>query len=241
MTQPPDPRPPLLMTRPQAASRAFAAGFRARFGADWPVILAPVMEIAVLDAPIPEFDAVIFTSQNAVAPLAGQVAARGRRAYCVGSKTAAAAREAGFDVVSGSGDAAALVEVIRAHHNRGRLLHARGEEIAFPLADTLKSAGIDTDQAILYRQEACTFPDDLRERIMGGGPLLVPLFSPRSARLLADRLGGDHARLRIAAISPAVAEAAKALRPEALEVADRPDADGVEQALARLIGAANAG
>jgi len=241
MRQPPDPRPPLLMTRPRAASQVFAARFRDRFGADWPVILAPVMEIETLDAAIPAFDAVIFTSQNAVAPLVARVPAEGRRAYCVGRKTARAALDAGFQVVEGGGDAAALLDVIRSAQRGGRLLHARGEEIAFPLYEKLNSAGIETVEAVLYRQKPQSFPPELLARIAAAGPVLAPIFSPRSARLLAAQLQGRDLTLRIAAISPAVAEAAAALDPEALEIATRPDAAGVEDALARLIGAADPG
>lgn len=245
MTEPPDPRPPLLLTRPRAASEAFAARFRARFGADWPMILAPLIEIVPLAPQVPEAAAVIFTSQNAVAPLVALSPAAGRRAYCVGARTAAAARAAGFEVITGAGDAHALFETISTAEPSGPLLHARGAEVAAPLGDWLNSAGIETVEAVLYRQEPRAFEAGLRARMLERELLLVPLFSPRSARLLVDELGARSSdampRLWVAAISEAVAEAAGPLGAERLEIAPHPDAAGVEEALARLLGAADPG
>lgn len=236
-----DPRPTLLLSRPRADSEAFAARFRARHGADWPAIVAPVIEIAPVAARVPDFTAVIFTSRHAVASLVAKAPAAGRRAYCVGARTAEAARAAGFDAVTGPGDAAALVDLIRAAPPAGRLLHARGDESAFPVADRLNSAGIETIEAVLYRQEVQDFPADLLARIDAAGALAAPIFSPRSAQLLAGHLAGRGLDLRVAAISPAVAEAAQALHPKRLEIAETPDAAGVGAALLRLLGPADPG
>jgi len=245
MTEPPAPRPPLLLTRPRATSEAFAARFRARFGADWPVILAPLIEIVPLAPQVPEAAAVIFTSQNAIAPLIAMSPAAGRRAYCVGARTAAAARAAGFEVITGAGDARALFETLRNAKQTGPLLHARGAEVAAPLADWLNAAGIETIEAILYRQESRAFEPVARALIRAEKVLLVPLFSPRSARLLADEIGARSSdagpRLWVAAISEAVAEAARPLGAARLEIAPHPDAAGMEEALARLLGAADPG
>ena len=236
-----DPRPTLLLSRPRADSEGFAARFRARHGVDWPVIVAPVIEIAPVAAPVPTFTAAIFTSRHAVAPLVAQTPAAGRRAYCVGARTAEAARAAGFDTVTGPGDAATLVELIRAAPPGGRLLHARGDESAFPVADRLNSAGIETIEAILYRQEVQDLPADLLARIDAAHVLAAPVFSPRSARLLAGHLAGRGLDLRVAVISPAVAEAARALNPTQLRIAETPDTAGVWAALLRLLGLADPG
>jgi uroporphyrinogen-III synthase len=64
--------------------------------------------------------------------------------------------------------------------------------------------------------------------------VIIPLFSPRSAAILAD-FGPFAAPLLLAAISPAVAEKAAILAPTQLQVADSPDAAGMLAAIARLI------
>ena len=63
-------RPPLLLTRPRAGSERFAAQFRARMGADWPVVIAPLLETAPTGADLPAANALILTSEQAVKPRA---------------------------------------------------------------------------------------------------------------------------------------------------------------------------
>ncbi|MBW0158281.1 uroporphyrinogen-III synthase [Sedimentimonas flavescens] len=229
--------PVLLLTRPEAASRRFAMQFHDRFGPDFSVVIAPLMEIVALAPPIPEAQALIFTSQNAVTPLVALSPAMGRRAYCVGARTADVARKAGFEVIEGPGDARTLMPMIAKHHQEGRLLHARGVEVAVAVADILSTAGFETLEAVVYRQEARPIAPDSLALLRKAGVILAPVFSPKSARLLAGL--GLH-RLQIAAISPSVAEACAEIGPDRLEIAPSPDAEGILEALARLIGSGNA-
>lgn len=187
----PDLRPTLLLTRPLAQSRRFAAEFAARYGADWPVVISPLLEIVTVPAEVPPAPVVVFTSESAVAPFAALSPAAGRRAWCVGPRTAKVAEAAGFVPILGPGEAQGLVRAILA------------EETA--------------------------------------RPLLVPLFSPRSARLFAKRAANAQARLWIAAISAAAAAPLVALTPARLEVAPTPDAAGMMLALDRIVASADAG
>ena len=65
-------------------------------------------------------------------------------------------------------------------------------------------------------------------------PILLPLFSLRSLQLLTDDMPSGRPGLRIAAISPVVAEAAAALRPQRLVTAVRPDGEAMLTALEQL-------
>ncbi|MGB3314372.1 MAG: uroporphyrinogen-III synthase, partial [Albidovulum sp.] len=107
-------RPTLLLTRPEKQSKGFAGAFRARFGADWPVIHSPLTAIRYLAAgPVPpDTDGIIFTSQNAVSAFLRVTGDRGLKAWCVGMRTAEVARKAGFDVVAGPGGAEDLAQMI---------------------------------------------------------------------------------------------------------------------------------
>lgn len=230
-----DPRPPLLLTRPKAASQRFAEQFRARFGGDWPVVIAPLMEIAALSVPLPQADAVIFTSENAIAPFVAASAPAGRRAYCVGSRTAKVAKAAGFDVIFGPGDAVRLLPLILEHHKGGNLLHARGQHIAAPLADQLNSAGIETFEAVVYEQRDQPLSSEARALLQGPGSVLVPLFSPRSALLFADCARDTAADLLLAPISAAAAAPCAGLARGSIEIAQQPEAASVLDALGRLL------
>jgi uroporphyrinogen-III synthase len=228
-------RPTLLLTRPEPAARRFCAQFRARFGEDWPVVISPLMQIVARHPALPKAEAVIFTSQNAVAPFVALSPAAGRVAFCVGQKTAQVARAAGFSVIEGPGDAQALVPLIRAHHHGAALLHARGQEVAVALADLLNSAGIETKEAVLYAQEPRPLSAEARALLQ------QPLFSPRSAELMAQVALGVKAPLWVAAISPAVVRAMGDLPAAQVDVAHNPDAEAVLEALARLAGLDKAG
>lgn len=225
------------MTRPETDSLCFAEDFLARFGRDWPIVISPLLKIVMLAPAIPAARAVIFTSANAVAPFVALSPAGGRPAYCVGARTARAAAEAGFAPVTGPGDAAGLVPLIAAAA-QGPLIHARGRHVVSNLAKTLNFAGIETFEAIVYDQVQQHLTTAARRALAAPAGAVVPLFSPRTARLFVAEVRGSDAALRIAAISAAAAQPCQDFGVVQLEVAPTPDAAGVMSALARLIGSA---
>lgn len=228
-------RPILLLTRPRAASERFAQQFRARFGSDWPVVISPLLEIVPVPAEIPQADALIFTSEQAVAPLVAASPAAGRLAYCVGGRTAQVARAAGFEAVQGAGGAAELFDVITAQHRAGSLLHARGREVAFPLAEKLNLAGIETKEAIIYTQVARPPTAEVCAALAGNTPVITAVFSPNSGRQLAPLLAEARAPLRLAAISEAAGQSIAGVHVERLWIAATADADGMLAAMTHLL------
>lgn len=223
-------RPPLLLTRPRAGSERFAAQFRARMGADWPVVIAPLLETTPTGADLPAANALIFTSEQAVKPLADSALA-GRPAFCVGSRTAAVVRQAGFPVLAVAPDAEHLFEVILSAPDPGPILHARGSESAFPLAERLCAAGRQVAEAIVYAQLPQPPAPEMLALFAQPGPVLVPIFSPNSGRLLAEAAQGARAELRLVAISEKAARACSALPATKLQIAARPDAEALLDAL----------
>ena len=109
---------PLLMTRPEPAARRFVVELLAALPPSLAGTLRPVYAPLMRIDPLPVADlpgdpgGVIFTSANGVA-CAGIDA--GPPAYCVGARTAAAARAAGWDVRLTCPDAAALVTALADH------------------------------------------------------------------------------------------------------------------------------
>ncbi|MDH3262470.1 MAG: uroporphyrinogen-III synthase [Paracoccaceae bacterium] len=205
-------------------------------GDDAPIVIAPVVEIrAVPGAPgLEGFAGAIFTSENGVRALGAE--GQGRRAWCVGERTAAAAREAGFDAVAAEGDAGALVEAVIASGERGPFLHARGREARGEVAGRLRAAGIGCEEAVVYEQLAAPLASRAQALLAGDAPVLVPLFSPNSAARLAGAIAeaGVRAPLLVAAMSTAVGEAWSGPAPKRLAVARRPDAPAMLDALEGL-------
>lgn len=205
----------LLLTRPEAQSLAFAEDL----GAEARVVIAPVMAIVGTGArpDLAGYRGVILTSANALRFLPGL---QGVRAWCVGERTAEAAMAQGAQVMRVADDAEALVA---GFEGTGPLLHLRGEHVRGKVAQRLTSVGIETHEAVIYRQEARDLSPEARALIEGEDEVVLPLFSPRSAALVGGQIGHVGPGLEVIAMSPAVAEAwRKASGAAAAEVCDKP-------------------
>lgn len=190
--------PTLVLTRPEAQSRALASAL----DVEAQVIVAPIMDIVCSERrpDLGPFAGVILTSANAVR--CGP-ALTGIKAHCVGERTAAAARDAGAEVLTVARDADDLV---RRSPGPGPLLHLRGEHARGDVAQRLSAAGIQTGEAIVYAQKARALSEAARRAIEGGEPTVLPLFSPRSARLVGAKVRPGKG-VHVIAMSPAVARA----------------------------------
>lgn len=229
--------PTILLTRPLPQSLRFARMLAEV--CDLPLVISPLMAARALTPILPEgpFSAVILTSETG-AELAGQMPGLPRLAYCVGDRTAAIAARQGFQAVSAEGDAQRLTALIVARNEAGPLLHLRGADSRGALAETLTKGGTATHEVVIYDQEPQPLTVEARELIASGQPLIVPLFSPRSARLFLQEAGQPAGPLWLAALSPAVAAELTPLAADGLEIAERPDARAMLVAVQRLIASA---
>lgn len=218
-----DAQTPILLTRPEAGSARFKEMLR-RAGVDAPIVVSPVLRIVPCSFDMPErFGGAIFTSKQAV----NLVRARaGQRCWCVGDSTAEAALAEGWQAVSAGGDAEALYRRIMADVPDGLLVHFRGEHARGDLADRLTKAGIETCERVVYRQESVALNAPAKALLERENPLILPLFSPRSAEQIVQA-GPFQARLTVVAISNAVAAAAEGLGPKSCIVAQNPDAEAM--------------
>lgn len=210
-------RPVLLLTRPPQDSRRFASMLP-----DWPAVISPVLRIVAVDhdaAALRDAPGLVFTSAHAV-PAAG--AGRGRLALCVGGHTGQVARAAGFDVRTGNGFAESLLPLIEAAGVP--LIHPHGRH----LAKRLPVPGM-----VVYDQQAVPLTNEAAALLAGTAPVILPLFSPRSARLVADAGRGARAPLWPVAISDA-AWAAWAAPAAGHAVAQRPNAAAMAAAIRSL-------
>ncbi len=222
---------PIVLTRPLPQSQRFADQLA---GLGRQIVLSPLMAVQMLPAPRPSgaFAAVIFTSETAVL---AQMQDLPKRAYCVGKRTADVARAAGFTTRSAQGDWRALCDLILADPPQGRLLFLHAAEAAQDLPNALNLAGSETVSVQVYRQNAQALTEQATQILCQDSPVIVPLFSARSAVLF------DNEYKRIAATAPIFAAALSAqvaahIVAAQLRIAARPDARAMVDAVTELAG-----
>lgn len=203
--------PTLLITRPLEASHRFARMMRDRMGDDLQICISPLIEIRDLPETVLVGNAkgLVFTSRHGVQAMAKMTDRRDMAVFCVGGTTTAAANAAGWAAIEAGQDAKFLIEGILARNPQGPLLHIRGSSSRGDIAASLTAAGLPTTQSIVYEQAPLDLNETAAALLSQGGPVIVPLFSPRSAAQFFKQKQGD-AQLHFAALSQAVAEEIKA-------------------------------
>lgn len=232
-----NPRPLLLLTRPEASCEAFSKALPEETRDAVDILISPLLSIRVT-GPLPSFDGItglIFTSVNG---LDAYMALGGRGldvpVIAVGETTASAARAYGFHVDVAGGTADHLVQHVLDCGYSGGLMHLRGETAIGDIAARLSEAGVATSEAILYKQGLEPFPSSVREALSQDRPVIAPVFSPRTAEHLArESVGlGDMA---YAAISPAVANALPGGTTRRVRVAGAPNREGMVTLVAEMV------
>ncbi|KMW57335.1 Uroporphyrinogen-III synthase [Candidatus Rhodobacter oscarellae] len=218
-------KPILLLTRPHAQSLEFADMCRRRLGAGIAVMISPLLEIQHRSgiAPIDPNAALVFTSVHGVAAL-GAAQPRGRRAYCVGARTAQAATAQGYTAVSAGGDGAALVQLLVTERPLGPIWHARGDHVGTDIVAELAGQGLQAQSLVAYEQLAQPLTAQAEAALIAARPIVAPVFSARSARLLGQAVQNAAAPLWLAAISAGAAQAYGGPAPARLAIAQNPDA-----------------
>lgn len=231
----------VLLTRPEAESRE-VAGTLAAMGIR--SVIWPMTRIEFVDGPVgvPEgTDGLVFTSRNGVAAFARSCAERGLTAWCVGGRTADAARDAGFaDVVSADGDVDALAALLRQEAGGSRrLLYLRGREVSADLGAMLSGSGNILESRVVYAAQAGGPPPaDVRTMFETGAIGVVAVWSRRAARELAGHLA-QHPGWARGVLGVAISDRAGApLADSGLDgmvSADRPDAEAMLEAISAAV------
>lgn len=201
----------IIVTRPQADGERTATVLEA-LGHE--VLVAPLMRIEpVAVALAGTWSAIVITSANALQAAAAPEL-KSLPVFAIGSRTAEAARQAGFAVVSAAnGDTKDLVRLIAARSAGAKapLLYLAGEDRAGDLVAELATQGIRAQMKIVYRAVAEPFPTVLAAALEAGDVDAVLHFSRRSAELFiqgakASGVAGPAEDVRHLCLSAQVAE-----------------------------------
>lgn len=226
--------PTIVLTRPEAQSAAFADALQDGLPEGTAVVISPVLEIRHLDwAPPPRADFAVLTSAHAAPALARLPLVPGAPVYGVGPATAKAIREAGFTPVVGDGTADDLQDLVAAEAPQGTGVYLRGRHVSGDLAAGLRALGVEVAEAVVYDQREVPLTPEALAVLTGEGASILPLFSARSARLVADQVPAPGPGVRIVAMSAAVA-AAWPFDGSAVSVTSAPTADAMRDSVLGL-------
>jgi uroporphyrinogen-III synthase len=187
----------ILVTRPQPDDETTAAHLRAR---GFEVLRAPMLRfepVAFHDDADARYGAVIVTSANALRGMESHLkdsALLKLPLFSVGEKTAAAARDAGFEnVMSADGDAGALRDLVtasvkaKALKKASTLLYLAGADLARDLAGELGERGFTVVTHTTYRMApVASLPREVCDAFAGNRIEAVLHYSRRSARAFLE-------------------------------------------------------
>lgn len=206
--------------------------------AGFETIHSPVMgiEFEPNDIDLSRIAALAFTSANGLRAFEKSSGVRDLPVFAVGTTTAQAAHEAGFQqIIAAGGDVAQLSDIIGMRQDlipRGKtVLHVAGTHRKGDLAAALGAQGIDCVRLQLYRAGPVTrISHELKEALLDDrrASLCVSLFSPRSADLFIGQLNSADLSEAVRdcvclCLSPAVAEAAGKLIWRDILVSEKTD------------------
>ena len=223
----------ILITRPRHNTADLTERLETRGHISVSAPLLKILPETESECPPVDPAALLFTSANAVRALDPL---RHLPVFAVGTATAAAAWARGYrKIQTAGGDGSALLGLIRKSvtPEAGILLHARGRDLATPIASDLKDAGYQVAERIVYRAERVDeFPASVARKIQDGRMDAALFYSARTvaafASLLPSEARSGLSRMRALAFGASalakLAELAE-LGFGSLEQAVRPDSE----------------
>lgn len=210
----------ILLTRPLEQSLSFARDIESI--GNLRHLISPLIEIKPLGFDLGGvWDGFIVSSQNAVPALAK---APQNPVFCVGEQTAETVKATGFRVAGCWPTAEALIAALTEVLPYGRYAHLGGEVIRVDIARALTQTARQVMHIPVYAQPALALTPEARERLGQDIPMLVPLFSPRTAALFVQQ-GPYVAPLYVSVMSQAVRQELGDFNCRALNIAALPRKD----------------
>ena len=223
----------LLLTRPLGGNERFCLKIKHQ-----------LYSCEILDNPIQKIDflpslskvnknsVLIFTSAN------GLRAAKkhnliNKKCFVVGANTKKIAVSFGYDVLGFSKDQENLLKLIKSKKPTESMVHIRGKHTVGNLCDALKRNQFSCLDIIGYNQEPLKIKKQNLQKIHSGRPVILPIFSSRSAELLQSNL--DLTGFNVIAISEAVAKIVTGVELGELVISKKPDLNGMQEATLAIL------
>ena len=225
----------ILITRPREEAEDFARELEAE---GLTCLIEPMLEIEPVSFEIPaisDFQALIFTSANALKIFGDHAALRTMPIYVVGPNTQNIAKELRFEDIHSAPTAAELAECIkRGVGDKSRvLLHVRGRDTSYDMAEDLESDGYSVESLVVYEAEKRTVLSEVGSNAIRNSDIsAVTFFSKRTAESFmacAEKanLGNDLNHIKALCISDSVVKCVQPEKWQEAYAAEAPDRAGM--------------
>ena len=223
----------LLLTRPLGGNERFCLKIK-HLLYSCEILDNPIQKIDFLPSlgKVNKNSVLIFTSAN------GLRAAKkhnliNKKCFVVGANTKKIAVSFGYDVLGFSKDQENLLKLIKSKKPTESMVHIRGKHTVGNLCDALKRSQLSCLDIIGYNQEPLKIKKQNLQKIHSGRPVILPIFSSRSAELLQSNL--DLTGFNVIAISEAVAKIITGVELGELVISKKPDLNSMQEATLAIL------
>ena len=223
----------LLLTRPLGGNERFCLKIK-HLLYSCEILDNPIQKIDFLPSlsKVNKNSVLIFTSAN------GLRAAKkhnliNKKCFVVGANTKKIAVSFGYDVLGFSKDQENLLKLIKSKKPTESMVHIRGKHTVGNLCDALKRNQFSCLDIIGYNQEPLKIKKQNLQKIHSGRPVILPIFSSRSAELLQSNL--DLTGFNVIAISEAVAKIITGVELGELVISKKPDLSSMQEATLAIL------
>ena len=154
-------------------------------------LLWPIFKVVDTGAKLPngQHHALAFTSTNAIRILEARgwkPLHEGMKAWCVGKRTAEAAKQLGLaPIISERGNAEGMAEELAGQAESGKILYPTTQDRSFDLKAALKDCPATLEQVEIYQIQPMEFDiETVRENLVENKPDIVFTYSSRSSQHL---------------------------------------------------------
>ena len=223
----------LLLTRPLDGNERFCSKIK-HLLYKCEILDSPIQKIEFLPglSKVNKNAVLIFTSVNGLRA-AEKHNLTNNRCFVVGKNTKKIAVSFGYEVLGFSKDQVNLLKLIKSKKPTESMVHIRGKHTVGNLCASLKKSDFSCLEIIGYNQEPLKINKQNLQKIQSGRPVILPIFSSRSAKLLQSNI--DLTGFNVVAISEAVAQILMGVDLGELVISKKPDLNGMQEATLAIL------
>ena len=223
----------LLLTRPLDGNERFCSNIKHLLNR-CEILDNPIQKIEFLPAAdeVKKKSILIFTSINGLRS-AEKYNLINKKCFVVGENTKRVATSLGYEVLGFASNQENLLKLIKSNKPSENMVHIRGKHTVGNLCDSLKRSAVSCMDIVGYNQKPLKIKKKTLQKIQSGKPVILPIFSSRTAELLKSNL--DLTGFNIVAISEAVEKILEGIELGELVISEQPDLKSMQEATLAIL------